>query len=410
MEITIDRLGHKGDGIAPGPLFVPRALPGEVVTGTVEGDRLAAPRIVTPSAQRVAAPCRHYKSCGGCAVQHATDAFVADWKTGIVRTALTAQGLEAPFRPILTSPPESRRRAAFSGRRTKKGALVGFHAPASDIVTPVPDCLLVTPALRTALPLCEALVIAGGSRKGEMTLSVTETETGLDIAVTGGKPLDVTLQQTLAQAIRGAPVDRLSWEGDVVLQEAPPRVLFDGLRVPLPPGAFLQATVEGECALRDAVSEAVGDARRIIDLFAGCGTFALPLARHAEVHAVEGDAPLTDALLDGWRAAGGALKTVTAATRDLFRNPLLPDELAKADAVVIDPPRAGAEAQTRALADARVPVIAAVSCNPATFARDAAILISGGYRLEWVQVVDQFRWSPHVELAAKLSLDHMAQG
>lgn len=407
-EITINRLGHKGDGIATGPIYVARTLPGEVVTGAVEGDRLTAPRIVTPSETRVAAPCRHYKSCGGCAVQHATDDFVAEWKTGIVRAALAAQGLDAPLRPIVTSPPASRRRAAFSGRRTKKGALVGFHAPASDVVTPVPDCHLVTPALRAALPLCEALVIAGGSRKGEMTLSVTETETGLDIAVTGGKPMDMALQQALAEAIRGAPLARLSWDGEVALQETPPHVLFDRVKAPLPPGAFLQATQAGEAALRNAVAEAVGTAKHVIDLFAGCGTFALPLARNAEVHAVEGDRALTDALLDGWRGAGGTLHTVTAATRDLFRNPLLPDEFAKTQAVVIDPPRAGAEAQTAQLAKARVPVIAAVSCNPATFARDASLLIAAGYRLDWVQVVDQFRWSPHVELAAKLSLDHMA--
>jgi 23S rRNA (uracil1939-C5)-methyltransferase len=410
-NLTITRLGHRGDGIAPGPggtpVFVPRVLPGEAVTGEVTGDRLAAPRIVIPSEQRVSAPCRHYKGCGGCALQHATDSFVADWKQQVVQTALAAQRLEAPFRPIVISPPSSRRRAAFSARRTKKGAQVGFHAPASDVIAQIPDCLLITPALRAALPLCERIAATGASRKAEMSLTVTDTRTGLDVSVTGGKPLDMALQQALAEAIRGWPVARLTWDGETLLQETPPRVLFDGIAVPLPPGAFLQATEPGEAALRGAVTEAIGPATHVVDLFAGCGTFALPLARRAEVHAVEGDRALTDALMAGWRSAGGTLKAVTSETRDLFRNPLLPEDLTRFDAAVVDPPRAGAEAQIRALAEARIPVIAAVSCNPVTFARDAAMLVALGYRLDWVQVVDQFRWSPHVELAARLSLAHM---
>ena len=192
-EFTIERLGDKGDRVAAGPVFVPRTLPGEVVTGDVQGDRVAQPRIVTPSDDRVSAPCRHYKSCGGCALQHASDGFVASWKTSVEQMAPAAQGVEATFRPIIVSPSFSRRRAAFSGRRTKKGALVGFHATASDVITPIPDCQLVTPALREALPLCEALTIAGGSRKAELSLNVTETDQGLDVAVQGGKPLDMAM-------------------------------------------------------------------------------------------------------------------------------------------------------------------------------------------------------------------------
>ncbi len=182
-----------------------------------------------------------------------------------------------------------------------------------------------------------------------------------------------------------------------------PLLRFDGIAVELPPGAFLQATAEGEAALRAAVTEAVGEARRVADLFAGCGTFALPLARRAEVLAVEGEAALLAALEAAWRGAGGALRPVTAMRRDLFRRPLLPSELARLDAVVIDPPRAGAEAQARALAASAVQVVAAVSCNPVTFARDARILAEAGFVIDRIEVVDQFRWSPHVELVARFA-------
>lgn len=405
-EHRIIRLGHQGDGIAAGPLFAPMTLPGEVVTGTRNGDRLSEIRIVKPSADRVAPLCRHYKACGGCQVMHASDAFVAGWKTDIVRTALAAQGIEAPFRPIQTSPPQSRRRAAISVRRTKKGALAGFHARASDTVIEIPGCQLVLPDLLKALPLAEALAVTGGSRKGELTVQVTQSDGGLDVFVTGGKPLDGPLRMALAAEVERFGLSRLVWEDELVGMRQPPVQRFGQARVTPPPGAFLQATADGEAALLAAVKEAVGNASRIADLFAGCGTFALPLASNAEMHAVESDAAMLKALDLGWRQTEG-LKRVTTEARDLFRRPLLPDELKRYDAVVIDPPRAGAEAQVTELAQSRIDRIAFVSCNPVTFARDAKILLSAGYRLEWVQVVDQFRWSNHVELAAAFVGPHI---
>lgn len=406
-EWIIDRLGHRGDGIAHGPVYVSRTLPGEVVTGDCVDGKVDAPRIVTASPRRVAAPCRHYKGCGGCAVQHADDAFVAEWKSGIVRNALQAKGIEAAFRPIRTSPPQSRRRAVYSGRRTKKDVLVGFHAKASDTIVEVPDCELLLPTLRSVRPALADLLRAGASRKGELSFTVTDTAEGIDVAVSGGKPLDMALRVALATIVEEHELARLCWEDEVVALRASPWVDFDGITVVPPPGAFLQATRDGETALREAVFEATQDASQIADLFAGCGTFALPLARGAEVHAVEGAAALTDALEVGWRNATG-LKQVTTETRDLFRRPLYPDELKRFDAVVIDPPRAGAEAQIRQIAASPVTRVAAVSCNPVSFARDAAILVESGFRVDWVQVVDQFRWSTHVELAASLSRGHIA--
>lgn len=405
MKLTISRLGHLGDGIAEGPagpLYIPGMLPGEEIEGTLQGDRLEEVRIVTPSVDRVRPPCSHAKSCGGCLMQHARDGLVEGWKRGIVEGALAGQGLSAPMRGVATSPARSRRRAVLSGRRTKGGALIGFHARASQLIIPVPNCQLLHPDLMAAMPALEALVIAGGSRTAELDLMVTASLAGPDVAVTGGKPLDTALQLDLARIVAAHGLARLTWGDEVVALRAPPMQRMGRALVVPPPGAFLQATAEGEAALLDAVRDAVGDAARIVDLFAGCGTFALPLAEQADLRAYEGDAAMIAALDRGWRQAPG-LHRLTAEARDLFRRPLEPDEFKGVDAVVIDPPRAGAEAQCATLARSQVPVIAMVSCNPVTFARDSRALVAAGYRLDWVQVVDQFRWSAHVELAARLS-------
>lgn len=398
--VTITRLGHQGDGIADGPIFAPRALPGEVVEGAVDGTRMDAPRILVPSPDRIRPPCPHYRSCGGCAVQHARDEFVTMWKEDTIRHALAAQGLETHFRPPHISPLHSRRRASLAGRRLKSGALVGFHARASDVVTAVPNCLILHPDLTAALPLLEEFTRRAGTRKGELALALTRSETGLDLAVTGGAHLTAAQRAEFGQWAGQSGLVRVAWGGEVIAQTHPPRHSIGRAQVSPPPGAFLQATQQGEAALQDAVLEISAHARSVVDLFAGCGTFALTLAERVEVHAVEGAADMLTALEQGWRQAGG-LKRLSAEVRDLYRRPLLAEELSRHDCAVIDPPRAGAEAQCRELAASRVPVIAAISCNPVTFARDARLLTAGGYKLDWVQLVDQFRYSPHVELAAR---------
>ncbi|MEP2642611.1 class I SAM-dependent RNA methyltransferase [Roseobacter sp.] len=401
-DILIKHLGMQGDGVADGPLFAPLTLPGETVTGRVDGAKLCDVKVVQPSDRRVAAPCRHFKSCGGCQLQHADDEFVADWKVDLVRRAIAAHGLETVFRPIETSPPQSRRRAGFAARRTKKGALAGFHGRASDTIIPVPDCTLIDPDLRNGPKIAEALAMIGASRKAALSVMVTATKTGLDVAVTNGKPLDGPLRQQLPMICTQFGLARLSWDDEIIAMENPPTHGFDSIDVAPPPGAFLQATAHGEAALLRAVREITGDAAKVVDLFAGCGTFALPLARDAEVHAVEGDADMIAALDQGWRRAPG-LKTVTAVARDLFRRPLMSDELRHAQAVVLDPPRAGAEAQVAELCQSNVARIAYVSCNPVSFARDAKTLVDAGFTLNWIQVVDQFRWAAHVELVASFT-------
>ena len=281
--------------------------------------------------------------------------------------------------------------------------MAGFHGRASDVIVEIPDCRLLDPVLIAGIPVAEALATQVGSRKGVLTMAITVSDIGLDISVTGGKMLDGPLQLLLAQLTEQHGLARLAWDGDVIAMKAPATQTFGVAKVVPPPGSFLQPTKEGEAALLAGIFEITAGAKKIADLFAGCGTFSLPLAKDAEIYAVEGNADMTEALDHGWRMAQG-LKQVTTEARDLYRRPMMPDELAKMDAVVLDPPRAGAEAQVAEIVQAQVPVVAYVSCNPVSFARDASLLVSGGYKLNWVQVVDQFRWSAHTELVASFTI------
>lgn len=401
---TIERLGRRGDGVALGPegqrALAALTLPGEVIEGEPDAQgRISAARILLPSDQRVRADCPHYRSCGGCSLMHGSDQFVADWKVGFVTEALRAQGLDTKIAGLHVSAPRSRRRAVLSGKRTKKGALLGFHARASDVIVDVADCRVLHPAIQAALPLLRKLVIAGASRQAELALAVTVTPSGLDVAVKGGKPMTPELLQTLAQLAEEGDLARLDWDGEP-LTRRPPALPMGRAQIVPPPGSFLQATADGESALIGAVRDIIGDAPRVTDLFAGCGTFSLPLSETAEIHAVEGLSAPLKALDAGWRQAAG-LKRISTETRDLARRPLQPDEL-KDHVIVIDPPRAGAEEQARQIAASNVQKVAWVSCDPVTFARDARILSEAGFELCRIFVVDQFRWSPHVETVAEL--------
>lgn len=401
-EYQIVRLGMRGDGVAEGPVYAARCLPGEVVEAVRDGDRLTSLRIVEPCSDRVTPVCPHYTACGGCQIQHASDLFVALWKTGLVRNALAARGLDAEIRPIATSPEASRRRATFAARRTKKGALAGFHQKSSNTIIPIPACHLLTPELMKGLSIAENLACLAASRKGEMPVSVTVTEQGLDVTAAGGKPLDGPLRKALSEHAIRFDLARLSYDNEVIVVRRSPAQLFKDIMVHPPPGAFLQATKDAELLLQKEVLSVVGTAKHAVDLFAGCGTFALPMARYSKVHAVEGETDMADCIDRAWRKATG-LKAVTVDSRDLFRDPLIVDDLSQFDAAVIDPPRAGALAQVTHLAAAKIPKIAYVSCNPATFARDARTLVDEGYILNWVLPIDQFRWSTHVELVASFT-------
>ena len=398
--VEIVELAAQGDGVTADGVFVPLTLPGETVEILRTGDRGTLRKVAIPSAERATPQCPHFGTCGGCALQHASDGFTAAWKRDLIVRALAQRGIDGvEIAETVTSPPASRRRATFGVRRTRKGTLAGFHAPGSEDLVEITSCVVIRPAILAALPILGALATIGASRKGTLRATVTETDVGLDIAISGGKPIEGPLYGQLVAASAKADLARLSWDGEAVVTRRPPTVTL-GAPVQLPPGAFLQATAEGEAVLTEAVTAILSDARRIVDLFAGAGTFTLPLARLADVTAVESDEEAVDALDRAWRRAEGT-RQVAAIARDLFRRPLLSAELDRFDGAVIDPPRQGARAQVEHLANSHIATLAMVSCNPATFARDARTLIDGGYRLGGITPVDQFRWSAHVELVAR---------
>ncbi|MXU64941.1 class I SAM-dependent RNA methyltransferase [Oceanomicrobium pacificus] len=401
-QLDIDRLGAQGDGIAQsdaGDIFVPFSLPGERVEGVVTDGRMADPKVISASPDRVAPPCPHFGRCGGCALQHASDGFLGAYKCAQVERALAARGIDTPVRLIATSAPGSRRRATFSGRRTRKTVQVGFHERGTDTLLEIADCLLVTPAILAARPALEDLTRRGASRKGQVRLSVTDSRAGLDIAVEEATALDRGLERDLADLAATHDLARLTWNGEGIATRRPPVHVFGRAQVVPPPGAFLQATADGEAALVAAVRAGLKGAKRVADLFCGAGTFTFPLAETAQVLALEGDAAMVAALDRAWRESSG-LKPVVARRRDLFRRPLLGAEMKGLDAILLDPPRAGAAAQVAEIATGPVDRVVYVSCNPITFARDAQVLAGAGFRIGAVGVVDQFRWSGHVELVA----------
>ena len=319
-------------------------------------------------------------------------------KREAVLAALKRVGVEAQVDQPVIVPPRSRRRAVFKIKSLAQGLHIGFHAAKSHTVIDMHHCDVLTPGLFALVGALRQKLepLFGVGETAE--LHVTETETGFDCAFRWRVALTPTLRAALSSALAGLGIARLTMGREMVFETVRPTVRLGGVRVALPPNPFLQSTVEGEAALQARVQEIVGKAKAVADLFAGCGTFALPLARTARVHAVEQDASALAALREAAKAPG--LKPVTAEVRDLFKLPLTPAELSPYEAVILDPPRAGAEAQVKALARSKVPVIAYVSCDAASFARDAALLVAGGYRVGPVTPIDQFLWSSHIELVA----------
>ncbi len=395
--LTIERLDPvTGHGVAfdlDDVFTLPFTAPGDEIVLSDGAVTLLAPG----SKDRQNPPCPHFGNCGGCQLQHINDTALADWNRAIVCDALGRHDLDVPVTPSLTVPAASRRRARFTLQRTKKTALFGFRAAGEHRVVDMQTCAILTPGIVTALPDLQAIALAGAPRKRTVTLQVTQTDAGLDVMAEEMKEMDLPLQETLAILAERTDLARLVWNGELLLQRRPPALKFGPATVHPPPGAFLQAARETEGMILDILRAGIGNVRVIADLFCGLGTFTLPLAEHASLTAIDSDAAMIGALKDGARACP-ALRPVTAQTRDLFRNPLLPDELARFDAVVIDPPRTGAKAQMDHLAAGIVPIIAMVSCNPATFARDARTLVDGGYKPEPIVPIDQFRWSPHTEV------------
>lgn len=406
QTLTITRIGAQGDGIAEtaaGPVFVPLTLPGETVRGEVREGRLEAAEILTPSPERIAPVSRHYGDCGGCSLQHWAAGPYLDWKREQVRLALAREGLETEIEPTVAVPAGARRRLALHARRGPDGrVLLGFKARKSWRLVEVTACPVADPRLVAAFPALARVAEAFLEHpKSAPTLHVTWTLTGLDVDVTGverrsgGLSRDAQLRAIAAAAEAG--LARLSLAGETLVMDRQPKVAFGPAVVPLPPGGFLQAVPEAETAMVERAVAAVKGAKKIADLFCGAGTFTFPLATVAPVLAADASAAGIAALKAGI-GTGPGMKPITAEARDLFRRPMAPYDLRGCDAIVLDPPRAGAVAQTEQLGGTKASVVVGVSCNPVSFARDARVLIDAGFRLERATPVDQFLWSAHVEL------------
>ncbi len=369
-----------------------------MIVAAVDGARGELIEITQAAPERIAPLCPLFMRCGGCATQHMGEALYRGWKRGLVVEVLARAGLAAPVAELIDAHGTGRRRVTFHARKDGRDWLLGFMAARSHEIVPVAHCPVLTPALHAAPQVALALARRLGGDK-PLDIQVTESLAGLDVDIRGHGPLnDIGRRQAMVAEAERHDLARLSLHGEVLVERRAPIVRMGRAEVAPPPGGFLQATQAGEAALAALVLAAVpAKTKRIVDLFAGCGPFALRLAGQANVAAFDSDRPAIAALARALRFTQG-LKQVQAEARDLFRRPLLQQELAGFDMAVLDPPRAGAEAQARALAASAVPVIAYVSCNAASFARDAALLVEGGYELEQVTPVDQFRYSAHVEL------------
>ena len=415
-RLPVERLGSRGEGIASGstgPIYVPYALPGDIIVADVEGERGKLIEIAQAGQDRIEPFCRYYGRCGGCAVQAlAVDAY-ARWKRGILASALAQAGITHDIEPLLDAHGEGRRRATFHARSVALGsrhiARLGFMAMRSHEVVDIDACPILSPAMAGAVASARAIAetLVGPSRP--LDILMTGMPAGLDVDLRGCGPLSFGHRQALIEAAERLDLARISNHGEIVVERRAPMLAVGSTQVVAPPGSFLQATEMGEQLLSRLVIEAAlhsseppaprraARSQRIADLFCGIGTFALRLAEHAEVRAVDADAPALRALARAARS-NASLHAVVTETRDLSRRPLSSAECERFDTVVFDPPRAGAQAQARELAASGVATVIAVSCNPASFARDARILVDGGYAVERITPVDQFRHSPHVEI------------
>jgi 23S rRNA (uracil1939-C5)-methyltransferase len=415
-DLLIHDMGPKGEGVhhaAREDIHVFRALPGDRVRAALHRDvdhvlRGDVTEIVEASPHRVAAPCPDYDRCGGCSIQHASTDFYGDWKQSLVRASLEKAGLKPKiWREPVFLPPGGRRRVTFTAQKQGDRVILGYSRRGIRQVIDIETCLIAEPAVMALRNTLAPLLLPILQDEKPATVFIQSIGDEFEIVVTGpvgksGKP-DAAVRDAIAQLAEVSRCNRISWRanlGDVpemLLEAKPLYARFGSLTVTLPPLAFLQPTEAGERALVDAVMEALPPSGTFADLFSGCGTFTGPMLARGPVDAFESSDTAIQALNDSHTAG------LKAMCRDLFRNPLKRDEAERYDAIVFDPPRAGALAQVTALASGTVPVLVAVSCNPETFARDARIRVDGGYRLDSVRVVDQFTWSHHVELVAAFS-------
>lgn len=401
-RLHIIEVGHRGDGVAQTPdgaVFVPYTLPGETVDAErFHPDRAHLLRIVEPSSDRIEPFCPHFGVCGGCAIQHWREPAYQAWKRDLVVSALAQAGIETTVGDLIDAHGDGRRRAVLHARRgTKDIVEVGFSAPRAHVIVPIDRCPVLAPSMKGTIEIAWKIAEALSLLAKPLDIHVTATINGLDIDIRGSGPIDTKRVTVLTSIAATGGIARITRHGELVTLIAPPLLQVGRARVTLPPGSFLQSTERGEQTLADLVLQYAGSAKNTLDLFCGIGPFALRLAERTRVTAMDSDQNAVDALTKAAQATPG-LKPVATSKRDLFRRPMTFQELSGFDVVVFDPPRQGAEAQAREIARSKVRNVIAVSCNAATFARDAAILIEGGYRLHTVTPVDQFKYTAHVEI------------
>ena len=402
--VNIETLGRHGDGIthADGEtLYVSRVLAGEKVRIEASAGRGSLVELIEPSPMRRTPFCRHYDHCGGCAVQHLDPDLYVTWKRDIVATALAHRNLSAPLDPLVDAQGSGRRRVTLHAATAGSRLIVGFAELRSHRLFDLDICPILAPELSRAAEIAYALATAAKPKR-RCDIQLVASETGIDALLIGLPAPSLPMRLALGEVAAQFDLARVCLGEELILERRAPVLTMGKARVRLPAGSFLQATGAGEEMLAAAVTDHLGDCRRVADLFCGVGPFALRLAAQATVHAADQDGAAVAALLAAARATRG-LNPMTAVERNLFTRPFAPDELVRFDGVVFDPPRAGAEAQARALAASKVKKIVAVACDPASFARDAATLVAGGYRLERVTPVDQFKWSAHVEIVGRFS-------
>ena len=403
--LNIDRVGHRGDGIADsanGAVYVPYALTGERVRVSGNSAKRSLVSIENPSPDRAIAFCRHFGKCGGCQMQHFEHSAYLAWKQNILKTTLENAGIDIELELIRHYPRSSRRRAVLTGIKTQSGVLLGFSGRASNTIIELAECPVLLPKLEALLPQVQALCHIFAPRKGVIKATIVSCSNGVDLALNNGQKVD---DKDIRRAIGHEAMQgfiRLSLNGEIILEKERPVLRVGKAFVTPPPEGFVQACSAAENDMAELVQNHLKSCKKIVDLFCGFGPFALRLAENSEVIASESNDAALKALDRAWRETGGTLKKLTTDKRDLYRRPFNVQELKYIDGALFDPPRAGAELQSQQLAKSNVKKIAAISCNPATLARDLNILIEGGFKLISVTPIDQFSYTPHLEAVALL--------
>ena len=404
-ELKIDFVGHKGDGVAhlnSHPIYVPFTLEGETVEVEGSGSRRDVSKIKTASSERVEPICKYFGTCGGCQLQHMGEAAYLEWKMGLVTEPLSRVGIRLQPDAMLHYHDASRRKCVFNAQRTSQGMQLGFNEKSSADIVALDACPVLVPAINEQLDDIHDLVNSVPTTKHPLRVSVLGTNNGLDISIEDAKALSETERQVLIKKTIARKFSRLTVNQETLIKTAEPHISIANTLVSPPPSAFVQALKEAEDDMSEIVAGFLNGCKQVADLYCGIGTFALKLAENSAVYAVEESGEALNSLDQAWRQTGGKLKQVKTEKRNLERRPVTFGELKKMDGLVFDPPRAGAELQCRQIAKSRVKKVAAVSCNPNTLATDLEILVNGGFTVKRIIPIDQFKYTPHIEVVVLL--------